>query len=277
MKNFILFITIVISLTILSSCGDDILETTPILEPTTEYPKREYNAIKSNFVFDNYNYPIQIYLPEAYITNKNLPIIYILDGKLNFEKVIKQLDSNMDAIVVGVGDFASDAQWTRRWKDLLPGNKCHGVEGKHLDFYKFITQELVPFIDLKYDNDHASRSFMGHSSAGLFTLLSLFLEDTENVMFRSFIASDPELGCDPAFFTNMLNNNNFPAGTKNFKLYLALSNNGDIQAVKEFSKDIQAKEYTWLTFKYEEFLKETHMSIIDPSFRSGLKFIFDVK
>jgi len=234
-------------------------------------------SLKSNIVFDEYNYPVQIYLPKIYNTNKNLPIIYLLDGKFNFDRVTNLVKStNIDAIVVGVGDFVAKKKWKRRWVDLLPESGCHETGGRNLDFYAFITKELVPFIDSKYDNDHTSRSLIGHSSAGLFTFISMFLEDPNNVIFHNFIASDPELGCDRLYFHKMLQKDyDFSSLDKKFNLYLALSSDGDIDAVRHFSEVIKAKEYSWLTFKYEEFLSETHFGIIVPSFSSGLLFISD--
>lgn len=236
---------------------------------------RNYTSIASNFVYDNYNYPVQIFLPKGYETNKNLPIIYILDGTLNFETVVSLLGSNRDAIVVGVGDMASNGDWRRRWEDLMPGVKCHNTIGKHLDFYKFITQELVPYIDDNYENDHTSRSLIGHSSAGLFSLVAMFLEDSKDMLFLNFIASDPELGCDPDYFSEMLDTSNLSMGAKKFKLYLALSNDGNIVEVRKFADNIQVKEFAWLSFRYEEFLNDNHMGIVNPSFKLGLKFIFE--
>jgi len=131
----------------------------------------------------------------------------------------------------------------------------------------------VPNIDINYDNDHNSRSLIGHSAAGIFTLVSMFLEDPENVLFHNFIASDPLL-CDPDYFAEMLHDYDFSEGAKKFKFYLALSGEGNVTAVRQFAESIQAKEYTWLTFKYEEFLNESHLGVVDPSFKLGLNFIF---
>ena len=260
---------------VITACSSDNSDVdAPI--PQKELPRTEIMSITSNNVFDNYSYPIKIYLPASYETNKNLPIIYILDGELLLEKVKNNLGSNIEAvaIVVGIGDFAAKEEWTRRFADFMPGTKCQGAQGKLLDFYNFISKELVPSIDKNYDNDHNSRSLIGHSAAGIFTLVSMFLEDSENVLFHNFIASDPLL-CDPDFFAEMLHDYDFSEGAKKFKLYLALSGEGNIGAVRQFAESIQAKEYTWLNFKYEEFLNENHLGIVDPSFKSGLKIIFE--
>ncbi|RLD26172.1 MAG: hypothetical protein DRI75_12205 [Bacteroidetes bacterium] len=262
---------------VITACSDNSGDDTPPPPGPTSivYPRTETMPITSNFVFDNYTYPVKIFLPETYATNKNLPIIYILDGTLNFEKVKNNLDPNIEAIIVGIGDFAANEEWQRRFADFMPGTNCQGAQGKHLDFYNFITKELVPNIDVKYDNDHNSRSFMGHSAAGIFTLVSMFLENPENVMFHNFIASDPLLGCDPDYFAEMLHDYDFSEGAKKFKLYLALSGEGDREGIRQFTENVNLKGYTWLTFKYEEFLIKDHMSVVDPSFKSGLKFIFD--
>ena len=282
MKNLVLILTTLISLTLLGGCdGGDTTDLGPDPgpdpgPPVSEYPKTELTTIKSNFVFDNYTYPVQIYLPKSYETNNNLPVIYVLDGKLNLNLVIGAIPNSTDAIVVAFGDLAFKELWLRRWEDLMPEDiNCHGVNGKHQDFYDFITKELIPYIDNKYNNDNTSRTLLGHSSAGLFTLVSMFAEDTQNVTFNNFIAGDPELACNPTYFDEMLNDNDFPVVAEKFKFYLALSGDGDTAAVRQFSDDIIAKENPWLTYKYEEFLTESHLGVRDELFGSALRFVFE--
>lgn len=232
--------------------------------------------IRSDYAFDNYTYPVKVVFPPEFSSNKNLPVIYVLDGTLNLAKVRNNLGSNKKVIVVGIGDFAYKQEWARRWIDLKPtGSICYGGKGKHLDFYDFITKQVIPFVEEENGIVPSSRTLIGHSSAGLFALVSLFMENSEDVMFDYFVASDPELGCDLNFFTELLDNNDFSEGTQNFKLYLALSNSGSIDAVRQFSEALQIKEYSWLNYRYEEFLNQDHMSIVDPSFKSGLNFIFN--
>jgi predicted alpha/beta superfamily hydrolase len=284
MKNLVLILISLISLTLLGGCEDVTTDLIPDPEPdpepdtelpVSEYPKTESTSIKSDFVYDNYIYPVKIYLPKSYETNINLPVIYVLDGKLSFDLVINEIQNSTDAIVVAFGDFAYEEQWLRRWEDLMPeGINCHNVNGKYQDFYDFITKELIPYIDNKYNNNNTSRTLFGHSSAGLFTLVSMFMEDTQNVTFNNFIAGDPELACNPAYFYEMLKDNDFPVVAKKFKFYLALSGDGDIDAVRQFSDAIKAKEYPWLTFKYEEFINESHLGVTDDLFRSALRFVF---
>ena len=278
MRNLVLILTKLFFLTVSSGCEsgnttDSEIDPEP---PVSEYPKTESTSIKSNSVYDNYTYPVEIYLPKSYETNNNLPIIYVLDGKMTFELVISAIPNSTDAIVVAFGNLALKKQWARRWEDLMPEEiDCHNVTGKHQDFYDFITKELIPYIDNTYNNDNTSRTLLGHSSAGLFTLVTMFAEDTENVTFKNFIAGDPELACNPTYFDGMLNDNDFPAVDEKFKFYLALSGDGDTDAVRQFSDDIIAKEYPWLTYKYEEFLNESHLGVRDELFASALKFVFE--
>ena len=272
MKNLILILTSLISLALLCGCSGD----TTDLEPVSEYPKTERTTIESTFVYDNYTYPVRIYLPKSYETNSNLPVIYALDGGLNLGLVINAIPNSTDAIVVAFGDLAAKGEWPRRWEDLMPDSiNCHNVNGRHQDFYNFITKELIPYIDNKYINDNTSRTLLGHSSAGIFTLVSMFIEDTQNVTFNNFIAGDPELACNPTYFDEMLNDNDFPVVAEKFKFYLGLSGDGNIDAVRQFSDDIKAKEFPWLTFKYEEFLNEGHLGVRDDIFGSALRFVFE--
>ena len=276
MKYLVLILTSLISLTLLGRCEG--VTTDPDPNPgltVPEYPKTESTTIKSNFVYDNYTYPVKIYLPKSYETNNKLPVIYVLDGKYNLNLVVRKIPSSTEAIVVAFGDFAYKDQWQRRWEDLMPEDiNCHGVNGKFQDFYNFITKELIPYIDGKYINDNSSRTLLGHSSAGLFTLVSMFVEDTQNITFKNFIGGDPELACNSFYFDKMLNANDFPILAEKFKFYLALSGDGDTDAVRRFSDAIKAKEFPWLTFKYEEFLNESHLGVRDDLFESAFKFVF---
>ena len=157
MKNLVLILTSLISLTLLSGCEGDKTDLEPIV---SEFPKKESTSITSTFVYDNYTYPVQIYLPKSYETNNNLPVIYVLDGGMNFNLVISEIPDSTDAIVVAFGNFALNSQWDRRWEDLMPDSiNCHSINGKYQDFYDFITLELIPYVDNKYNNDNTSRHY----------------------------------------------------------------------------------------------------------------------
>jgi len=262
---------------VITACTDNDPEDQIITDPPEEvYPITIKTSMTSNYALDKLNYPITIFLPKAFETNRNIPIIYILDGKMNMQKAKDNVGSNTEAIFVGIGDLASKEEWNRRWIDFSPtGTTCGNGQGKHLNFYNFITKQLIPNIEKNYGINPSSRTLIGHSAAGIFTLVSLFLEDPKNVMFHNFIASDPILGCDSEYFIKLLDDNDFSNVDKKFKLYLAISIEGSVEVVKQFSEKVKEKEFSWLTFKYEEFFNEYHMSVVDPSFKSGLKFVFD--
>ena len=263
---------------VFTACTSDDPEGSIIVEPPElEYPKTINTSIKSSYAFDSYNYPITISYPEAMNTNKNLPVIYVLDGYLNLQNAQRTIGSNNSAIIVGIGDMASKQMWQRRWVDLHPtGSKCSGGKGKHLDFYNFITKQIFPLVEVSKGVNPTSRTLIGHSSAAVFTLASMFMQDAENVMFNNFISSDPELGCDAEYFMNLLDNHNFSNANVKFNFYLALSmENGNLEAVRQFSEHLREKELSWLTYKYEEFLDQDHMGVVEPSFRSGFNFVFE--
>lgn len=268
-------LTIIITFTACTSDDTDVPPPPP--PPSGEYPKTINKSIKSNYAFDDYTYPIKIIYPEAMNTNKNLPVIYVLDGSLNLQNVQRTIGSNNSAIIVGIGDMASKQMWQRRWVDLHPtGSKCSSGSGKHLDFYNFITKQIFPLVEENEGVNPTSRTLIGHSSAAVFTLATMFMQDAENVMFNNFISSDPEIGCDSEYFMNLIDDNDFSNVDKKFKFYLALSmENGNLEAVRRFSDHLQEKELSWLTYKYEEFLDKDHMEVVEPSFRSGFKFAFE--
>jgi len=136
-----------------------------------------------------------IKLPEGYENAKNVqyPVLYTLDGTTHFHRVAGTLQWLSDTanvipqhIVVGlVADNSMqrlrDAHpfKTKRYKD---GNVAPAA-----DFSRFLTNELVPYIDGKY-RTQPIRTLAGHSAAGRSTVHSL---TTTKGLFQAFIIMSP--------------------------------------------------------------------------------------
>ena len=130
------------------------------------------------------DYPIGIYVPPSYANGTALyPVIYITDGDApfppdgrfaNFKKILER--RHIDAILVGIGGTA------RRNTDfVLPGARA---------YHAFITQELIPFIELQFRADPKRRVLSGISLGGSFALTSLFLEAPDRLYFADYISAE---------------------------------------------------------------------------------------
>lgn len=229
-------------------------------------PKIIEHSITSRHVNDIY--PIQVSLPDNEFDSNALPVIYVLDGVSRFEIVQELvLDLGINAIVVGIGNNEM------RNRDYMPENTCVSDGGGHSNYYNFLVEELIPFIDGEYNTDKKNRTLVGHSFSGAMALIALFSENLNNPIINSYIANDPSILCEPDFFNGLLpDNDNFSNQT--IKLHISKSYQNTYH-LYDYGEKLESKKYNWLTLDWQEFVNENHSSIVRPSFKVGLQFIFN--
>src|SRR5688572_23084107 len=215
----------------------------------------------------NDQYPIYVYSPENGAVE--LPTIYVLDGRSRFDIIVSLIkELKIDAIVVGIGNTEM------RNRDYMPVNTCTPGGGGHTNYYKFLSNELIPFIDAQYETDKTSRTLVGHSYSAAMTLIALFSDDRKQPLINSYIANDPSILCEPTFFTSLFPANNETHLTPTIKLHISKSYQNTVD-LYIFGNGLQAKMYPWLELDWQEFKSEDHSTIVGPSFKAGLEFIFD--
>ncbi len=237
--------------------------------PTTEASDIIKHTLTSVHVNDEY--PIYVYRPENYETTPaKLPTIYVLDGKSRFDLIVALIEElKIEAIVVGI------ANTEMRNRDYMPVNTCTPGGGGHTDYYKFLSNELIPFIDAEYKTDMTSRTLVGHSYSGAMTLIALFSDNRKQPLINSYIANDPSILCEPSFFISLFPEEDETQLTPTIKLHISKSYQNTVD-LYIFATGLQAKKYPWLKLDWQEFKSEDHNSIVRPSFKAGLKFIFDM-
>jgi uncharacterized protein len=143
------------------------------------------------------------------------PVVYATDGNLAFD-ALKGISYSIQRsaaprfILVGIG-YPGDSPLAGellRARDLtFPGHPYGRIE--HLpiedvarveegskdffgaeDFQRFISEELIPFIDGRYDTLAGDRTYYGHSGGGGFGLYTLF---TRPELFKNYIISSPNV------------------------------------------------------------------------------------
>jgi predicted alpha/beta superfamily hydrolase len=141
--------------------------------------EREYKFFNSTEVlYKSINvedtFHIFISLPEGYNkSNDQYPVLYLLDGDVSFGMGTSiarylQIGGNIpELIIVGIGYGSADAGRDKRTRDFKPSESA-GY------FLKFISEELIPFIDSKYRTEPNERTISGYSLAGSFALYTLF-------------------------------------------------------------------------------------------------------
>lgn len=148
----------------------------------------------------NENYELEIILPSQYGKKvKRYKTLYLLDGnnssKLG-EFMLNRLAGEIDdLIIVGIGYSGKLASGpgdtaTQRWRDYpTPADSYWKVpigQGAP-QFYRTLSEEIIPYVDGHYMTDQSHRGLGGHSMGGFFTMWAMF--HSTGVFDRYWISS----------------------------------------------------------------------------------------
>ena len=283
--SILFFVILTLSILISTGCssGDDptTTTTTTTATPSPTPPPQPPTAIDQILVrslTSNYNsetYPLIIFLPAVFETDKNLPVIYLTDGARLFEILLqKSKEIGLQAIIVAIGD----KEGTDRIRDYSP-SFCGGTAIGFENYYNLITKQLVPFVDNNYENDHSSRSLIGYSFGGRFAVAALLMENPEAVIFHSSIAVDPAFACGGNSFGGLINElDDFIVSansTESFKLFRTRSSELGPNGFNEYM-EARDMDLPWFDFDFMDLANEDHQSVIGPSFVAGLRYVYDI-
>ncbi len=223
------------------------------------------------------DYDLLIYLPPGHDQGlDSFPVVYALD--MAFQGQQQAIDATLgtlaqDVIVVGLGNPKHrDRDYTPDWGATTP--EGHGGAA---NFYNFLVYELIPYIDANYHTDVASRTLVGHSYGGLFTLFALLSEGADQRHFHAFIASSPTIG----FAAELLADMEAAMFERSHDLPVTLHLSTGVEG--RLTEDSQAmaallvsRGYNNLLLMMSEF-PVSHMGNIEPSYRQGLQLVYGVK
>ncbi|UZO82156.1 alpha/beta hydrolase-fold protein [Aquimarina sp. ERC-38] len=214
---------------------------------------------------------LKIQLPRNYEKNedKMYPIIVVLDADYLFEPVAGNVDyfsyweDMPEAIVVGV------LQNKTRQEDGRYDQASYLPEGKGADFYEFIAQELLPYINDSYRTAQM-RMIIGHDYTSNFINYFLFKEDP---IFQAYINLSPELA--PTMderITNALTSIN-----KDIWYYVATAteDTGAInKQLTELDTQLQTIENPTLNYGFDNFEGSSHYTLVARAIPRAFEFIF---
>lgn len=148
------------------------------------------------------DYSISVSLPGEYHgSNLRYRVVYLLDGDRHFEAFAKLVRSRPRLasrfIIVGIGNEA-DSNARRRDYTPTPVDEYPGSGGAE-DFFMFLRQELVPYIEGAYRTVRRphGRFIAGHSYGGIAVYYGLLFHYD---LFNSYIAVSPSLWWDDRLF-----------------------------------------------------------------------------
>ncbi|BAO75813.1 alpha/beta hydrolase [Winogradskyella sp. PG-2] len=230
-----------------------------------------YDEISSSYL--NVERQLKIKLPKNYDPSSELkhPLIIVFDGDYLFEPVIGQVDFQTyfddmpSSIVVGV------MQGNERNYD----GYCDSVTGlpkeSGLRFHNFISQELIPFLDSKY-NTSKFKVAVGHDLMGNFINSYLFKEDP---LFKAYVCISPDLsGTVKDYLGKRLE------FFKDDIFYYMATSDKDLPGIRntvlEADRQISKVKNQHLTYYFDDFKNDTHYTLVTSAISKSFDKIFEL-
>jgi predicted alpha/beta superfamily hydrolase len=214
---------------------------------------------------------LYISLPASYEKNptKKYPLLFVLDADYLLNPFLGTLkygaywDDLPEVIIVGIAQ--NDQRSVDCGLDIVTGMP----DGKSVDFFDFISLELIPYIQKEYRTTNF-KIIAGHDLTAAFSNFFLY---KDNSLFNAYISLSPEL---PVNMENELPN--FLASSKLPLFYYLSTADGDEKKMQERIKimdtKIRAIQNPNLNYKFEDFTETSHFSIVLHSAPTALYQIF---
>ncbi len=226
------------------------------------------------------NYDLLIHVPSDYKkSGKKYPVVYIIDGQWDFKLMDSVLGGLFydkfvpEMILVGITYSGDNPDYNElRAMDLTPTSvsRVKG-SGDGPKFYKFITAELVPFIENTYRADASKRFLQGSSYGGLFTLYAMF---TNPDFFAGYVAASPAVTHDDGYEFRQEAEYARTHKELKTKLYRAVGSDEDLtKPVREFMQVLQSRHYKGLKMQTLVAEPERHASNKPEVYNRGLRFV----
>ena len=244
----------------------------------------------SGFVKDTFH--IQLQVPKEYYSNpdKKYPVVILLDGNFYFpimSSIVQQYEIAgllPPIILVGVGYKSFKTMDSLRVRDYLfpkalPSDELES-DGGGLNFYNYLTRELIPKVDGDYRTESANRTLLGHSFAGYFALYSLFhqtVSDTNE--FRNFISASPSLWYNNFYLKPLPEQ--LAKSERKVGLYISVGEMEDstwsVKPLMDITKEIGERKIKGLEFNSRIYNHLEHMDVAILTFTKGLQDMFKIK
>jgi enterochelin esterase-like enzyme len=218
-------------------------------------------------------YPIQVYVPADYpSTSDPLAVIYATDGgpfnnspisvTWEFSDMVRIIEAqHLRIAVVGIGGGE-----TRNTDYLLPGADS---------YYTFLTTEVVPFVESRYDFDPTTRTLSGHSYGGMFCGLVFMRERPGTRFFSNYIALDGSFWVNPT--ENAVMEQTLFAATGGVlpgtTLVLSSASQGNNNPVTLFYQQLLALNFQGLQLTRVPDFNTGHLLMFDEAFAASLQIV----
>lgn len=236
--------------------------------PTTPIPEVAHGDTSNALVTSSagVDYPLRIYLPVGYDKSPgtSYPVIYGLDGDIWFGQMATTLDElGIKAILVGIG------RNDRRDFD-------YQVTGA-LAYYRFVTRDLVPFMESHYRALASRRTLVGHSFGGTFVELAFFMDQlSASPYFSNYVSLDgafDENSSDLKVFSQEQALADAHPAQVNATYVLAGATCCHYAIGAQLYNQLQARRYAGLKLSLVSYA-ENHVNMFLPAYRDAMKYLF---
>lgn len=175
--------------------------------PAFELPRTEVIGIQDTGTKRSYELHVQ--LPLNYSSDKKYPVVYMTDSPYTFPittgaaRVPVNLKRMDDVMFVGISWEKGKEPALSRQRDYTPTASSPGYKdpsgdaSRHLEF---ISTDVIPYIEKRYNTDAANRTYVGNSFGGLFGLYILLREPTT---FKNYIIGSPSIWWDNKYILDL--------------------------------------------------------------------------
>jgi predicted alpha/beta superfamily hydrolase len=180
-------------------------------------------------------------------------------------------------LIVGLG-YGTDVSehFNERMRDLSPSAIDQlPTSGGGEQFLRFITEEVVPFVEANYRTMPGHRTLVGISIGGLFALYTLFRRPE---IFNRYIISSPSVFWDNGLIFKHEEQFAQKQATLSGKVFLSvggLENAADmIEPIQELVERLLSRNYEALEVSLTAIEGETHFSVHPAALAKGMKAVF---
>jgi enterochelin esterase-like enzyme len=144
-------------------------------------------------------------------------------------------------------------------------------------YYKFLTLDLILYIEAKYKVASNKRTLEGHSFGGMFVGIALFLDRKGGRFFSSFVAQEGTYDIDATTTTTIaqLEQQVFDASGGQMPVTVILSDSLQqyFLMTRGLYAKLQARNYQGLTLKLMEY-NQSHGGMFADSLTDSLRILF---
>jgi uncharacterized protein len=244
----------------------------------------------SNTVKDTFYISVQLPLNYKKELKKRYPVVVLTDANFYFPMlapIMHQYEKGgllPPLILVGVGYKSFDLMNSLRVRDYLypkaiPSDDMKAPGGGQR-YYQFITHDLLPKIDSNYRTETDTRTLLGHSFGGYFSLFALQQQVTEKRNdFKGFVSASPSLWYNNNYLFGLPGQLKSALLKDTLRVYLTVGaletpKEWTIQPVKNMSKQLNDNHVGNLKLSITVYNDLDHMDAGLISFVRGLEKMY---